>query len=95
MKELNLTETVYDSKWLKSLPDKQNPLNRVNQIHNLIKKFFYAHNSFNRISIKGYINLFSFMMNPPRDKLEKIDILLNLGFSNPRLLRYRDYYKVK
>ena len=95
MNKLHLSETAYDSKELKKLPDNKNPLNRVNQIHNLIKKFFYAHNSFNRDSIKGYIDLFSFMMNPPKDKLKKIDILINLGFENPKLLRYRDFYKAK
>ena len=92
MKELNLKDEAYDSNELKKLPDKDNPLNRVNQIHNLIKKFFYAHNSFNREDIKGYIDLFSFMMNPPRNKLEKVRILIDLGFTIPKVLRYRDFY---
>ena len=92
IRKLGLKEKAYDSKTIKKLPDKLNPLNKVNTIHSRIKKFFYAHNSFNRASIKGYIDLFSFMMNPPADKFEKIDILLNLGFQISKLLRYRDFY---
>ena len=95
IRKLGLKEKAYDSKTIKKLPDKLNPLNKVNTIHSRIKKFFYAHNSFNRASIKGYIDLFSFMMNPPADKFEKIDILLNLGFQIPKLLRYRDFYSDK
>ena len=95
MQELDLKDEAYDSSQLKKLPDNENPLNRVNQIHNLIKKFFYAHNSFNRVDIAGYINLFSFMMNPPRNKLAKVETLINLGFSVPKVLRYRDFYSKK
>ena len=65
IRKLGLKEKAYDSKTIKKLPDKLNPLNKVNTIHSRIKKFFYARNSFNRASIKGYIDLFSFMMNSP------------------------------
>ena len=71
IEKLELSEEAYDSKEIKKLPDSQNPLNKVNTIHSLIKKFFYAHSSFNRDSIKGYIDLFPFMMNQRMTGLKK------------------------
>ena len=82
VRELGLTDEAYDSGCLKMLDDAENPLKRVNEIHNLIKKFFHAHNSFNRKSIKGYIDFFSFIMNPPKNKLEKDRYFAQFGISN-------------
>ena len=48
---------------------KDNPLYRVNRIHALLKLFLDTHNSFEREEIQVYLNLFSFVMNPPTDHL--------------------------
>ena len=61
-------------------------------LHYLIKRFLYEHSGFERSQIQAYLNLYAFVLNPPRDKLEKVDILLNLVFQNPKLLRYRDRF---
>ena len=53
------------------------------------------HNSFNRDSFQGYLDLFSFAMNPPSDPLEKVDLLLNLSFKTSKTLRYRDLFSWK
>ena len=90
--ELGLQNTEYDSKKLKRLPDEENPLNPVNQMHNLLRKFLDAHSGFNRDEINDYINLFLLSVNPPEEKLEKIDILLNLGFQTAISIKYRDYF---
>ena len=95
VKKLNLISEAYDSKALKKLSDKDNPLDRVNHVHMLLKVFLHAHASFMRESIQGYLNLFTFVMNPPADNLEKVDLLMNLAFKNPKLLRYRDFYSAK
>ena len=79
---------------IKNLPDSDNPLNRVNQVHARLKDFLYAHNSFNRDSIDGYLNLFTFVMNPPHDHMEKVELLLNRAFKTRKTLRYRSFYKV-
>jgi len=89
---LGLKDQWYDSKVIKALPDKENPLNRVNQVHARLKDFLNAHSSFNRDSLQGYLNVFSFAMNPPRGYLEKVDALLNLTFKVHKTLRYRDFY---
>lgn len=93
--ELQLKSIVHDSHKIKLLSDKDNPLNRVNRIHYLLKSFLYSHTSFDRDKIQGYLNLFSYVMNPPVDHLEKAEILLDLAFKNPKSLRYRDFYSVK
>lgn len=94
VKELQLKSNAYDSKEIKLMSDKDNPLNRVNRIHYLLKNFLFAHTGFNRDKLQGYLNLFSFVMNPPTNHLEKLEILLDLAFKNPITLRYRDFYNV-
>jgi len=93
--ELRLNSVAYDSRKIKLLKDKDNPLNRVNRIHYLLKSFLYAHTSFNRDKIQGYLNLFMFVMNPPTDHLEKVELLMDLAFQNPKTLRYRDFFAAK
>ena len=93
--ELNLNNIEYDSKRLKGLTDSENPLNPVNQKHNHLRKFLNAHSGFAREELQDYINLFLLDTNPPKDKLEKIDILLNLGFQSAVSLKYRTYFKKK
>lgn len=92
IKELNLKSESYNSKDLKGIADSKNPLFRVNNVHARLKDFLNAHSSFDRNDLQNYLNLFSFVMNPPSDPLEKMEILLNLAFQNPKLLRYRDFY---
>ncbi|MBT9176511.1 MAG: hypothetical protein DDT20_00830 [Firmicutes bacterium] len=95
VRELQLNSIAYDSRKIKLQSDKDNPLNRVNRIHNLFKRFLYAHTSFNRDRIQGYLNLFAFVINPPENHLEKVETLLDLAFQNPKTLRYREFYGVK
>ena len=90
VKELGLVSEEYAAKDLKGLDDFENPLDPVNNLHYLIKRFLYAHSGFDRSQIQGYLNLYSFVLNPPSDRLEKVDKILNLVFQKPKLLRYRD-----
>ena len=90
--ELALVSEAYSSDELQGLEDFENPLDPVNHLHYLIKRFLYAHSGFSRSEIQSYLNLYAFVLNPPSDKLEKVDFLLNLAFTHPKLLRYRDRY---
>lgn len=94
IRELSLVSEVYASNELRQLPDKQNPMNPVNRAHNILKKFLYAHSSFDREDLQGYLNLFAFVSNPPVDLLEKVEIVIKTAFANPKSLRYRDFYSV-
>ena len=89
---LSLTDEKHPTKETKGLEDFENPLDPVNHIHYLTKRFLYSHSGFDRSQIQDYLNLYSFILNPPFDKLEKVEILLNLVFQNPKLLRFRDQF---
>jgi hypothetical protein len=34
------------------------------------------------------------MMNPPENKMEKVEIALNRAMANPKTLRYRELYSI-
>jgi len=65
--ELSLTEEVYNYKVISKLPDSENPLRDVNRLCYLQN----VHSGFDRDNLDGYLNLFSLIMNPPANKLEK------------------------
>lgn len=92
IRELSLDSIAYASQDLKGLPDKDNPMNPVNRVHAILKKFLYTHSSFNRDDLQGYLNLFAFVSNPPSDLLEKVELVIKTAFQYPQMLRFRDYY---
>jgi len=92
IRELSLESMTYASKYLKGLPDKDNPMNPVNRAHAILKKFLNTHSSFNRDDLQGYLNLFAFVTNPPNDLLEKVELVIKTAFEYPKLLRYRDFF---
>jgi hypothetical protein len=94
IKQLSLKSTVHPSKATKGLPDNENPLNPINRVHAILKNFLNAHSGFKRDDLQGYLNLFAFVTNPPDELLEKVELVINLGFQNPKLLRYRDFYSL-
>ena len=88
---LGLSEEVHTTKETKSLKDKENPMDPINTQHAMLKRFLRAHPGFNRDDIQDYLNFFSFIAsNPEEETLEKVKILLELVFDNPKILRYRD-----
>ena len=69
-------------------------MNRVNEVHARLKDFLNAHSSFNRDNLLGYLNLFTFAMNPPTNNLQKVELLLEKGFKTRKTLKYRQFYNV-
>jgi hypothetical protein len=92
VKELALNSISYASNDLKGLLDKDNPLYPVNRAHAMMKMFLNAHGGFIRDDLQGYSNLFSLVTNPPDEMLEKVELLIISAFTNPKSLRYRDFY---
>ena len=90
IKPLSLTSRSYDSKVCKKLPDKDNPLQPINEQCNLLKGFLNAHRGFSREDLQDYLNLYSFIANPPLDRLEKIEYLIDCVMNNVKTIRYRD-----
>ena len=90
--ELSLKSKVFASKDLKGLADSENPLDPVNRIHNLLKMFLNAHSGFNRDDLQGYLDLYSFVINPPSEPLEKVERIIEIAFNRPKSLKYRDQF---
>ena len=87
---LGLTDETYDSRSLKGIPDKDNPLDRVNDLCDLLQRFLSSHSGFMREDLQDYLNLFSIMVNPPENKYEKVKKILELGLEKPVLIRFRE-----
>lgn len=92
VENLSLESICYASKEMKGLADSENPLDPVNRVHCLLKMFLNAHSGFNRDDLQNYLNLYSFVINPPSDHLEKVEKIINLVFHNPKSLKYRDQF---
>ena len=90
--ELNLTSQAYAANSLRGLKDSENPLDPVNDIHDRLKRFLNAHSGFNRDNLQDYLNLFTFVRNPPYELLEKVEKVINLAFQKPKSLRYREQF---
>lgn len=90
--ELSLKSKAYASKDLKGLADSENPLDPVNRIHSLLKMFLNAHSGFNRDDLQGYLDLYSFVINPPSEPLEKVERIIEIAFNRPKSLKYRDQF---
>jgi len=90
--KLGLNSISYASSDLKGLLDKDNPLYPVNRAHAILKMFLNAHSGFKREHMQGYLNLFALVTNPPREMLDKVELVVKSAFANPKSLRYRDFY---
>jgi transposase-like protein len=92
IEKLKLKSKAYNSKELRNLEDKDNPLNPVNRVHFLLKCFLDSHSGFKRENLQNYLNLFAFVSNPPHELLEKVELIVKIAFQNPKLLRFRKFY---
>lgn len=92
VEELGLVSEVHTTAETKGLSDKENPLNRVNRKHALLTKFLESHSGFDRDKLQDYLNLFMFLMNPPGNKLNKVEILFEKAMETRATLRFRDFY---
>lgn len=93
VEKLGLESERHNSRLLKQLPDKENPLRDVNRLCYQLELFLNSHSGFNRDSLDGYLNLFHVMMNDPPDKMEKAAMVLDRAMRCPKTLAFRDFYK--
>lgn len=91
---LGLDSTVHNSRDIKLLADRENPLREVNRLCFLLELFLNSHSGFNRSDLDGYLDLFWVAMNPPKDKLEKVAMVLDRAMRCPKTLRFREFYNV-
>ena len=92
IKKLKLIDDSYKSTWLKTKKDKDNPLRPINHQCDLMRQFLNTHSGFDRDNLQDFLNLYCFMNSKPRNKLEKVNILLELALSTNIELKYRDFF---
>lgn len=90
--ELHLISLSYNSSDLKKLEDKDNPLRKINHQCNLLKQFLNSHSGFNREDLQDYLNLYCFINSGHKNKLEKVNELLELALNTNVTLKYRDLF---
>ena len=90
---LGLESVAYRSADLRGLDDAHNPLRRVNHMHFLLREFMRRHSGFRRDRIDDWPDLFSVIVNPPSNRLEKVAMVLDRAMSLPISLPYRGYYE--
>jgi hypothetical protein len=69
---------ISEVKEIKKLLDSK--LNPVNRLCRLLQMFLRSHTGFIREDLQGYLNMFFIIMNPPENKYEKIEKILELEF---------------
>lgn len=93
--ELNLLSVSYNSNDLKKLEDKDNPLRKINHQCDLLKQFLNAHSGFDREDLQDYLNLYCFINSGHKNRLEKVNELLELALNTKITVRYRTIFKSK
>lgn len=90
---MQLKSESYNSIWLKTKNDQENPLRPINHQCDLIRQFLNTHSGFSREDLQGYLNLYCFMNSGHKNKLEKVEELLLLALTKEVKLKYRDFFK--
>ena len=92
VKELNLIDKSYNSLWLKTKKDKDNPLRPINHQCDLIRQFLNTHSGFDRDDLQNYLNLYCFMNSDHKRKLEKVEEFIKLALNTNVNIKYRSLF---
>ena len=93
VEELGLASEAYGPADLRGLDDERNPPSRVSHTRLLPKELMHRRSGLDRDDIDDWPDLFSVIVSPPGDRLEKAAMVLDRAMSIPISLRYRDYYE--
>ena len=95
IRELHLTSEVYDTEMTRGLSDKDNPLDPINNIHDLAKRFMKAHGGYDRDNLQDWMNLIWFILSEPKNRYEKVHKFIILAINSPKRVKYRDVMSKK
>ena len=82
---LNLTSIVYTSEETKGLKDEDNPLDPINDLHGLAKRFMREHGGYDRSNLQGWMNLIWFILSEPYNRFEKIRNFIEIAISTHKV----------
>lgn len=74
------------TKWL---PNEKNPMDPINEVHRMFKRFMRSHGGFKRARIQDWCNLFSFIWNHHGNMPMMVKDMLQLLVSTHDVVRYR------
>ena len=95
IRRLNLTEEVYKTKDTSNLKDEDNPLDPINKIHALSKRFMKSHGGYKRENLQDWMNLIWFILSEPSNRYEKIRKFFNIAVCTHKRVKYRDVMSKK
>lgn len=90
IRKLGLTSEVYPSDVTNKRKDKDNPLNPINKIHYLIKRFMKAHGGYDRNNLQDWMNLVYFILSKPSNRFQKIEKFFEIALNSPQRVKFRD-----
>lgn len=61
----------------------------------MLKQFLNAHSGFDKEDLQDYLNLYCFINSGHKNKLEKVEELLQIVLKTEITLEYRDLFNVK
>ncbi|MBK5201914.1 MAG: transposase [Spirochaetaceae bacterium] len=88
VEELELESLVYLADYSNKVKKDDDPLYRINELCFFLKVFLQSHKGFDRKYLQDYLNLFSFIFNPPDNHFEKVEYLLEKSFKTPGKIKY-------
>lgn len=89
VRELQLKSDIHLTYETRGLSAGDDPLEKINHLHFLLKQLLKSHGRFRRDELQGYLDLFTFWMNLPGDRWTKSFRLIEMGLNPPVVQRYR------
>ena len=93
IRELSFTSEVYKTNITLGMKDEDNPLDPINNLHALSKRFIKAHGGYDRNNLQDWMNLVWFILSKPYNRFEKIERFISLALNSPQKVKYRDVMK--
>jgi transposase-like protein len=93
--ELGLVSETHPTSETRGLPDSENPLDEVNGIHALLKRFLREHGGYSRGDLMGWCNLFWFIWSDPANRMEKVSKFIEMAISTRKRIKFRDVFGKK
>ena len=88
---LALGSEVHPTAETKGLPDSENPMEPINEVHRYLSGFIGSHRGFDRSELQGWLNMFCFWWNTPGDAFQKAQEFIKLAVKKRVMMRYRDW----
>lgn len=95
VERLNLKSVVHKTAETKGLSDSENPMDRINDVHSLFKRFVRMHVGFSRADLQGWCDLFWFIWSEPSSRMDKIKKFLEMAVSTRKRIKFRDVFVKK